>query len=92
MDLERRLDQVTGRQTISENDLIVTPLYRRQEFEADRWAASATGRGAELADTLLYLEGLNEMRLEKAPRWLRWIVGHPINSQRVALLRAHRHT
>ncbi|MFZ5828315.1 MAG: M48 family metalloprotease [Bacillota bacterium] len=67
--------------------LLITPLFRRQEFEADQWAARATGRGAELAATLEYLEQLNQVEVAKLPRWLRLMVGHPITAQRAAALR-----
>ncbi|MFZ5814498.1 MAG: M48 family metallopeptidase [Bacillota bacterium] len=68
--------------------LLAMPVLRRQEFEADRWAAEATGRGAELAATLEHLERLNQVDTAQLPRWIRLMVGHPVTRQRADALRA----
>lgn len=64
------------------------PMMRRQELEADRWAAEALGDPHLLADTLERLDRFNQVKTEELPLWIRLISSHPLTPLRVAALRS----
>ena len=64
-------------------------LQRRFEFQADAYAAAATGTGAPLARALLRLAEKNLENLTPLPLYSAWHHSHPAILERIAALENH---